>query len=126
LPSKADRFLAQIALQRALCIERGVESLISDGDSKLGFALSTQGRRPINGLRHRPEGGTSGWYLWCGEQLSQDAAFFSPLHARHLLDRCPEAIRFLGLPPGYRFLLDGSDADVWFDGSLLDGVAKAQ
>ena len=123
MPSK-DPFLSQIALQRELCIERGVDALISEGDSKLGFAMSTQGRRPINGLRHRPEGATSGWYLWCGEELSQDAEFFSPLHARHLVDRCPEAVRFLGLPPGSRFLLDGSDVDIWFDGSLLDDGAK--
>ncbi|WP_443019960.1 immunity protein Imm33 domain-containing protein [Shewanella sp. OMA3-2] len=22
---------------------------------------------PINGLRHKAENGTCGWYIWCGE-----------------------------------------------------------
>ena len=106
--------------QRALCEEKGLEYVQADLDAKLGFAIATQGRVPINGLRHPPEGDTSGWYIWCGEDLSKAPDFFSPLHARHLLDRCPEAVRFLGLPPGARFLVAGDYVDVWFDESLLE------
>ena len=31
----------------------------------------------------------------------------------------PEVLPFLGLPPGYRFLLADTTQDVWFDESLL-------
>jgi len=105
--------------QREICKIRGLPYFPTDPDSKLGFATGTQGKVPVNGLRHPPEGATSGWYIWCGEEFSQDPNFFAPLHARHLSDRCPEALRFLGLPPGSRFLAVGDYVDVWFDESLL-------
>ncbi len=45
---------------------------------------------------------------------------FSPLHVTHLPEYCPDAIRFLGLPPGWRFMTDGDYVDVWEDRALLD------
>ena len=95
------------SLQRALCEEKGYSYVPNNLESKLGFAVRTQGKVPINGLRHPPTGGTNGWYIWCGRELSQDPDFFAPLHTQHLADRCPEAILFLGLPPGCRFLVAG-------------------
>ena len=89
-------------------------------DSKLGFAIETQGRLPINGLRHAPQEDTNGWYIWCGEQLSAEQDFFTPLHTSHLVERYPGVARLLGLPPGYRFLVAGDYIDVWYDATLLD------
>jgi hypothetical protein len=74
---------------------------------------------PINGLRHRPLGDTSGWCIWSGERFSDAADFFVPLHGLHLAHRCPEAINFLGLAPGRRFLLAPDQEEVWFDEALL-------
>ena len=74
---------------------------------------------PLNGLRHRPEQGTSGWYLWAGEQFSRDPDFFQPLHREHLSDWCPAAEPYLALPPGWRFLIAPGYEDVWFDETLL-------
>jgi hypothetical protein len=108
-----------VSLQQAFCRERGIECVPSSSESKLGFAIDTQGRLPINGLRHPPEAGTNGWYLWCGEELSSAPNFFSPLHTERLSVRCPEVRKLLGLPPGYRFLLAGEHLDIWFDGKLL-------
>jgi len=105
--------------QRMLCEQNGLEYVRADMNSILGFAVATEGKLPINGLRHQQEGGTSGWYVWCGEHLSQAPDFFSPIHAHHLLHRCKEAVRFLGLPPGSRFLTAGDYVDIWFDESLL-------
>jgi len=35
---------------------------------KVGIARNvTSGLMPINGLRHPPEGDTTGWYIWAGE-----------------------------------------------------------
>jgi hypothetical protein len=107
------------SVQRALCEEKGYDYVPADLESKLGFAIRTQGKVPINGMRHPPAGDTNGCYIWCGEELSQEPDFFEPLHTRHLLERCPEALRFLGLPPGCRFLVAGDYVDVWFDESLL-------
>lgn len=74
---------------------------------------------PINGLRHPRELGTSGWFFWAGEELSTATDFFQPLHVSHLEEWRPEVIKYLGLPPGYRFLIAPEFEDVWFDSSLL-------
>ena len=37
----------------------------------------------------------------------------------HFVEIGPEATRFLGLAPGFRFLTDGQYVDVWFDEALL-------
>ena len=106
--------------QYAFCRGRGCECVPADLDSKLAFAITTQGQLPINGLRHPPKADTNGWYIWCGKELSAAPDFFSPLHTQHLIERCPEALSLLGLPPGYRFLVAGELVDVWYDPSLLN------
>jgi hypothetical protein len=73
---------------------------------------------PVHGLRHPPEEETSGWYVWTGD-LSDAADFFSPWHASHLIERCPELAHLLDLPPGSRFLIAPGHEDVWQDPSLL-------
>jgi hypothetical protein len=104
--------------QYKLCYVYSQECVPCEPESKLGFATKSHGL-PINGLRHSPKADTNGWFIWRGEELSRDADFFAPLHTRHLVDYCPEALKFLGLPPGYRFLIAGDYEDVWFDESLL-------
>lgn len=74
---------------------------------------------PVHGLRHPPEGGTSGWYVWSGD-LSDAPDFFQPWHASHLIAACPELAHLLSLPPGSRFLIAPDHEDVWEDPALLD------
>lgn len=74
---------------------------------------------PVHGLRHPPEKGTSGWYVWTGE-LSDADDFFQPLHVGHLVARCPQIEQYLDLPPGSRFLFAPGHDDTWTDESLLD------
>ena len=78
------------------------------------------GSLPINGLRHPPERGTSGWYLWAGTSFPAAADAFQPTHAHHLLQRCPWVLPYLELAPGWRFLIAPGYEDVWFDKTLLD------
>jgi hypothetical protein len=105
--------------QVAVCREHGREFTPCPPDSKIGIATQTLGQTPIHGLRHPPVGDTNGWYVWAGG-YSSDKDFFKPLHASHVAQRLPEVVRFLGLPPGSRFLLAGEHVDVWFDESLLN------
>jgi hypothetical protein len=106
-------------LQRVTCRQYAAAFVPSPLNSKLGIALGTPGRAPINGLRHPVVGETNGWYLWFGEGFSEDPDFFSTVCAVHIIEQFPEVARLLGLPPGYRFLLAGDYADVWFDEKLL-------
>lgn len=74
---------------------------------------------PLHGLRHPPEGDTTGWYLWTGE-LQQDQDFFLSWHVAHALDRCPDLAPLLELPPGSRFVYAPDYTDVWPDDSSLE------
>ena len=88
---------------------------------KAGVAENVRtGAVPVNGLRHPLEGDTTGWYIWAGEELSSDPDFFLPLHVEHLEEWRPEILKYLALPPGWRFLVDSDYEDVWYDPSLLD------
>lgn len=108
-------------LQKEVCLKHDVAHYPSPLELKVGISLNTRdGVIPINGLRHPPKGDTTGWYIWAGEELPQDTDLFKPLHVHHLHDWCPEAQKFLGLPPGWRFLIAGDYEDVWYDESLLD------
>jgi hypothetical protein len=106
--------------QKEVCRGIAAEFRPSPGRSMCGFAHSTDGQRPVNGLRHPSGEDTTGWFLWCGEIFSTDADFFQPECTSHIYEKCPEIAKFLGLPPGDRFLVAGEHVDVWFDASLLD------
>ena len=108
-------------LQKEICSKYGAPFLDSLQNLKVGISLNVkEGSFPLNGLRHTPEGGTSGWYIWAGNELSSDPNFFVPLHISHLEDWCPDVIKYLGLAPGWRFLIAPGYEDVWEDKSLLN------
>jgi hypothetical protein len=107
--------------QMTLCKRYGAVFTPSSEHLKVGVAKNVrEGTLPINGLRHPPAGDTTGWYIWAGEEPGEDPDFFLPLHVEHLREWCPSAVRFLGLPPGWRFLVADAYEDVWEDRSLLD------
>lgn len=102
--------------QLAICAKYNVTPVGVSPDEKLGIARNIKsGLLPLNGVRHLPEHGTCGWYLWAGGEMSNDPDFFEPLHVSHLEEKCEAAMPFLLLPPGWRFLVAGEYCDVWFD-----------
>lgn len=107
--------------QRKICKQYGAEYVPSPAQLKVGIARNVlDGTLPINGLRHQSAGDTTGWYIWAGGEPSTDPEFFQPLHVAHLESWCPLVLRFLGLAPGWRFLVTKDHEDVWEDPSLLD------
>jgi hypothetical protein len=107
--------------QKALCTRYGVPHVPAPDFGKIGIAANLRdGAVPLNGLRHPPTSGMTGWYLWAGETWSDDPAFLAPLHLTHLTERCPQLLPYLGLPPGWRFLIAGAYEDVWYDAKLLN------
>ena len=112
--------------QKEVCTRYGAPFFDSPSGLKVGIARNVRdGLMPINGLRHPPEGDTTGWYIWAGEELSSEPDFFMPLHVEHLAKWCPEVLPFLGLPPGWRFLVADGHEDVWEDESLLNVAGPA-
>lgn len=109
------------ALQREVCKRFATDFFPAPDGAKVGIAVNVRdGLLPINGLRHPPAGDTTGWYIWAGEVLSEARDFFVPLHVEHLAEWCPQVTKYLGLPPGWRFLIADGYEDVWFDAGLLE------
>lgn len=107
-------------IQLELVNKLGADFLECSLDLKLGLSPNVfSANGPIHGLRHPLEGDTSGWYIWSGE-LSHTPDFFQPFHVQHLIKKLPILIPYLGLAPGWRFIIDHEEyEDVWEDPSLL-------
>jgi hypothetical protein len=117
------RFLGRdvVDAQRSVCARYGVEHHPTRPDLKIGINLAGASY-PLNGLREPldPESDSlSGWWIWNGERDIQSLEL-DAMHVTHLAERCPEVLPYLGLPPGWRFLIAPGHEDVWFDGGLLD------
>src|ERR1700694_3657705 len=77
--------------QQEMCRRHGTTFVDAPRTMKVGIARNVRsGLKPINGLRHPPEGDTTGWYIWAGEEVSADPGFFVPLHFEHLEEWCLE------------------------------------
>lgn len=106
--------------QRAICAKYHAVHTPVTAHLKVGIAENVKGDiHPINGLRHLPIGDTAGWFIWAGEETSTDPDFFAPLHVAHLDEWRPEVLPFLGLPPGWGFVIAPGYEDVWYDPQLL-------
>jgi len=109
-----------VVWQREICERYNADFCEAQESLKLGIALNVKDNIiPINGLRINPEGDTTGWYIWAGEELSQNPDFFVPLHVEHIEEWIPGIKKYLGLAPGWRFLIAGEYVDVWFDPEIL-------
>lgn len=107
--------------QREICRRYGAEFLEAPFSLKLGLACDLEvDQFPLHGLRHPPENGTCGWFIWTGELETNDPEFFAPVHVSYLDEELPLVLPHLGLAPGWRFLLAPRYEDVWFDLSLLN------
>ncbi len=105
--------------QKELCKKLNLPWIESPNNFKVGISKNTRdGLIPINGLRHPPKGNTAGWYIWSGEEFSTSLDFWEVIHVSHLNEFCPLILKYLGLPPGWRFLTDGKYEDVWEDVTL--------
>lgn len=111
--------MIQSISQREVCDRFGSSYEPPGHQQRLGIALHTLSKLPLNALRHPAEHGTCGWYVWGGE-LSDDPSFFETLHVQHLVDYAPQLVPYLALEPGWRVLLLIGREDVWYDPGLLN------
>jgi hypothetical protein len=92
--------------QEQLCVRLGLEFVKVDPWQVIGLARNVASNlKPINGLRNLPTQKSRGWFIWAGQELSSDSDFFQPVHAVHLISTRPSILKYLGLPPGLRFLV---------------------
>jgi hypothetical protein len=94
-------------IQRRICKAYGAEFIPPAPGSKVGIALQTMDRTPINGVRTPPTETTCGWYIYAGDEWSDDPDFYKPICVEHMGEYCKFALPFLALPPGWWFHTDG-------------------
>lgn len=110
-----------IRKQKEICQKYSASYTASYPKEKMGIASNVkEGLFPINGLRTQPEDGTCGWYIWAGEEFSRDDDFFSTVHVEHIHEWNKDIEKYLGLPPGWRFLIADNYEDIWYDATILD------
>jgi hypothetical protein len=111
-----------LRVQRDVCRRLGVAPLLPEPGTMIGIAPSRgQGVQPLNALRHPPQGQSNGWYVWRGGAIPRDQDdFFVPSHVEHLVDRVPELVPYLALPPGWGVVLAPDYEDLWYDAGPLD------
>jgi len=102
--------------QREICERYGSPVIYPNEHLKIGVALQTKGKLPVRGDRLQPENGTDGWYIWAGDDFSEDPDFYQPVHIVHLHEIWPELIPYLALAPGYHFVIDDKGyEDIWYE-----------
>lgn len=107
--------------QKAICNKLAVDFVHANPELRIGIAdnINTD-KLPLHGLRHPQDNGTTGWFIWAGD-YSESEDFFKPHCVKHLDQIKPQIIKYLGLPPGHRFLCDNKGyEDIWFDQNLLE------
>jgi hypothetical protein len=113
--------------QRTICRDRSTDFVPPLPGTKVGIALQTLGRLPIHGARVLPTESTCGWFIFSGDEASEAVDFYQPLCVEHLGKYCPAVLPFLGLPPGWRFMIDGLGfMDVWQDDELLSDTPDGE
>jgi hypothetical protein len=97
-------------------VDERVNSAVSE--HIIGGRFYKEGIWPLHGERFLPTPTTTGWYIYAGENTGE-VDFYKAVHSAHLDTWCTDAVPYLGLPPGWRFLLAPGYEDVWFDEALL-------
>lgn len=108
--------------QKEVCRKLFLEEDIVDLESLIAIGRNFDFKKQVNGLRHPRTESLCGWYIWSGEDFNpEEFDFFKPSHVYHLLGEASFIIKYLGIPPGNRFLIDYKGyEDIWEDKSLLN------
>jgi len=106
--------------QLDVCARNGAQPAFLAGEDRLAIGRNFDPKQfPVNGLRHPINQNMCGWYIWSGEELSQDADYFNVLCYAHLIAKRWEWLDYLALPTGWRFLTAPGHKDIWFDEALF-------
>jgi hypothetical protein len=112
----ANRTLRIAADQRRLCDEAFSLWVPPQADQIAAVWPGLQDR-PVEGMRYRPEGAMSGWWIM-PVGFTGNFRDMVPEHLYHLAEARPDVVPLLGLAPG--FVFDQQSQRVWFEGDVLN------
>ena len=104
--------------QKLVCEQYGsAYRAVSDQDV-VAIAVESLTEETIVGIRNLPDSDGIAWFIYGGE-LDDSDEFFQTMTVKELAEVFPEALPFLALETGYRFLIDHDEyEDVWREGEL--------
>lgn len=110
----------EIRRQIQTCERLEADFVVASADALIAFCEPFDAEcGVVHGLRSVAAGRQTGWHVWTGDADADDIGFFNVLHVRDFVSLCPAVGPFLGLAPGWRFIVDGGGPRAWFDPSLL-------
>ncbi len=100
--------------QKLVCEEFDSAYIKVKEDDVVAVAKQTLDKEPIVGLRKKPETDENVcWFIYGGE-LEEGEDFIETMTVKALEEILPEAIPYLALETGFRFMIDRDDyEDVW-------------
>ena len=102
--------------QQLVCEEFGSAYRAVKETDTVAIALHTLNKEPVVGLRNVPDDNNVSWFIYGGE-LDASEEFFELISVKELMKEFPEALPYLALDTGYRFMIDSDDyEDVWKEG----------
>jgi hypothetical protein len=114
--------MTSLVEQQRCCADYGAEWSPPPSDFKVSIARSVLPCvGAFHGARRRPSEGDSGWYVWAGDEYSDDPTYFVHVSVASLREWCPSALKFLALPAGWRFEMSEDGERAWPDPQLLEG-----
>ena len=99
--------------QKLVCEEFDSRYIKVNETDLVAIAKHTLNKEPIVGLRKQPDAENVGWFIYGGE-LEDGEDFFDVVSVKELEEIFPDAIPYLALEQGFRFMIDADDyEDVW-------------
>ena len=99
--------------QKLVCEEFDSRYIKVNETDLVAIAKQTLTKEPIVGLRKKPDAENVAWFIYGGE-LEEGEDFFDVVSVQELEDIFPDAIPYLALEEGFRFMIDADEyEDVW-------------
>ena len=99
--------------QKLVCEEFDSRYIKVNETDLVAIAKHTLTKEPIVGLRKKPDAENVSWFIYGGE-LEDGEDFFDVVSVKELEDIFPDAIPYLALEEGFRFMIDVDEyEDVW-------------
>ena len=104
--------------QKLVCEEFDSRYIKVNEDDVVAIAKQTLNQEPIVGIRKKPDADQVSWFIYGGELQDSDA-FFDIVTVKELEEIFPDALVYLALEEGFRFMIDADEyEDVWREGAL--------
>lgn len=110
----ADYSITVLADQQLECKAHQVAPLFPNFGQYLMISDGVYEGLPVNGVRYMSPSHMTGWWLTTDE-YNDDVKSLKNVHFFHVAFTRPDILKYLALPPGFRFYISQGESGAWFD-----------